>query len=107
MKLLQHAQALLLVACLALGITALPSRARADCFTTIAAIQSDGDGTLLVYFSASWHLIANAGHPALKDRLSLLLAAFLAGRDTVIKYPDEVPCTTNNYAVEATAVRLK
>jgi hypothetical protein len=97
------------LAAFAVAVTLLTSaRVHAvDCEQPIASLQTQGDGELLVYFRASWHLVAAPDSPAAKDWHALLLAALLSVRTSVLTYPDGYDCEATNYDTPALAVVLK
>ena len=70
-------------------------------------MQTANDGDLQAYFMGSWHLIAAFDHPALKDRVSFVLAAFLSGREVMLKYPDGYVCDQTEYGTAPVSVRIR
>lgn len=83
-----------------------PVFADADCQYSISDIQSEANGSILVRFNATWHVLASATHVGRADRLSLAIAAKLSGKRMVITYPGTYSCSATDYGIVPTKVRL-
>jgi hypothetical protein len=103
--------ALLVVTGLLLGTFAggtATAFASVACTMTIDAVQSQDEGTILVQFSnGSWHVVARIGDDFREDRLSLVTAALLSGKQVYFRFTsNSYSCTATNYTEYPTIVRL-
>ncbi|WP_240311891.1 hypothetical protein [Teredinibacter turnerae] len=83
------------------------AQASVDCPpSNIKHVQVETDKVLVLPEGQAWHLIGFISQPGTKEMLSVVLAAQLADRKVVVRYPDGYDCTNYDLSTPALMVRL-
>ena len=96
-----------IILCIVLNLISLNALSIVDCPPSkIKYVQVETDKVLVYPEGQNWHLLGFYNQDGVKEMYSAVLAAQMAKKNVVIRYPQGYDCNAYNLSVKAYMVRV-
>lgn len=95
-----------IVCCGIVASVVSPDALAIDCGPArVIHIQIENNGVLVFLEGQSWHLVGLYSQPGTKEKYAALLAAQMADKQVVVRYPDGLDCAAQDFGTPSQMVR--
>lgn len=90
----------------ALMLVSGPVNASIDCPVGLVEYVQPQKSSILYRQNGTWRRLGAPDGPGVDEMYAALLAAMMADREVVVRYPDGFDCTATDYGTDALMVRV-